>query len=395
MMTYTIEQLRKHLYSKIYEIYDVFKNYFTEAHVDLQNVYTNEELINAFYGEYNPDTKLFYFGEDMPPYTSDNPFILVWWPEVKVTNEYDKSVMIQDLYAKVILRGEGTYRSLYFNRSTYTALQYVSGYIHSHISGIDKNDLSKFSSCCLGRGPINNTIDRLRQDITDKDERDIIWLEFCKELDTYVTVESLQGGPYRKLEEIGYALRTCKCRIGYSMNGSDWRNQFKKLMECAPCSFIKFYLENGHFRVKYTDGHYQLNMSEYDVMLDISNAFIKYYNMYTPKDEFTKNYVKDYMMLKVYAQNNQLYYESGNPYPTASSISAAGTFMFKFKGKDICLRILEDDSAKTPMTHIMILSPNYCGYLVLQLLNLINIKFKNEHSNNKRTALPGKTKFYF
>ena len=35
-MQYTINQLYKHLYQKVYNVYEVFKNFFNEENVDLQ-----------------------------------------------------------------------------------------------------------------------------------------------------------------------------------------------------------------------------------------------------------------------------------------------------------------------------------------------------------------------
>ena len=127
------------------------------------------------------------------------PSILVWFPEVVVTNDNNRSTTIYDTYIKVSLNTNGTIRNEFkLCRSTFTEEQYDSKYVFSHCPSANLKQGPFWLSCCLGRGPIRYTISNLMNEY-DLD----IWLLFCIELEAYLRVESLEGGPYIRLESIG------------------------------------------------------------------------------------------------------------------------------------------------------------------------------------------------
>ena len=126
-------------------------------------------------------------------------FILVHFPHVRVTNEHDRFVDINHLWAKVKVSYNGTLNGGFtLNRSEYTLLHIRSHYMHSHISSIPTRDFTQFQNPCTGSGPINGTISALNRDY-DED----MWNMFCLELSKYVTVESVAGRPYHYLEKLG------------------------------------------------------------------------------------------------------------------------------------------------------------------------------------------------
>ena len=88
-MQYTPNQLRREIFKEVYQVYGVFQDFFGENSVDLQGIPPDECLLPY-------DTTL----EDLPhlDITADmlkglifaqrnvRPFILVYWPRVRVTN---------------------------------------------------------------------------------------------------------------------------------------------------------------------------------------------------------------------------------------------------------------------------------------------------------------------
>ena len=79
---------------EIKQVYDIFNDFFGEERVDLQD--TN---------------------------------IIVHFPKVTVTNEYNRSVDITHLWVKVPLNSNGTIANIFcMVRSEYTYQQFVSGY---------------------------------------------------------------------------------------------------------------------------------------------------------------------------------------------------------------------------------------------------------------------------
>ena len=127
-----------------------------------------------------------------------NMFILIYFPTVTVTNEYDKSVEIQKLFAKVEIDVKGLLKSgITFNRGEYPLSQLLNKYMHSHIQDIEYSNLNRFKDSCLGSGPIRDTISTLCVDYDP-----LRWQLFALELSKYVQVESIAGTPYKRLENI-------------------------------------------------------------------------------------------------------------------------------------------------------------------------------------------------
>lgn len=132
-----------------------------------------------------------YFGEDKVDIQNDK--IIVWWPEVIVSNEYNKSCVIKDLYALVRICNDGTLSgSFRLNRSSYSYDQWKTKYCHSHVQRIyrSEDNLTYWREPCLGSGPIRQTISSLQLDF-DED----VWRLFIFELDQYVRHESIEGVP--------------------------------------------------------------------------------------------------------------------------------------------------------------------------------------------------------
>jgi hypothetical protein len=207
-MQYTINQLRQEIFGKVYEVYDVFQNFFGEQFTDLQEVPEDDLIISSLsnWNVHPGDAEGTWLlnGRQLTSvknqWSTLKPVIMVWWPEVTVTNENDKSITIQDLYAKIQITLEGRIpyevRSFMLCRTTFSEVQYISGYQHSHLPSF--RGISGFEAPCLGTGPINNTVLELKNNCDSTE-----WMLFCQELSMYVTVESLRGGPYIRMETIG------------------------------------------------------------------------------------------------------------------------------------------------------------------------------------------------
>lgn len=97
-------------------VYEIFCDYFGEDKVDMQGFKTLEQYI------LNGGGSITFFS---------GIFLLVWFPEVTVTNENNRSVDIQDLYMKVPIGADGSMNgSPTMNRATYPLDQFLSDYMH-------------------------------------------------------------------------------------------------------------------------------------------------------------------------------------------------------------------------------------------------------------------------
>lgn len=352
------------------KIYEIFCDFFGEEHVDLQNVYDKEN----FYGILktackNVEEVRLNKEACIRDYKnlSSYPYILVWFPKLKITNEYDESVEVEDFWAKVEITYTGKMRyGFKLNRSTYFKSHILADYQHSHVNGIDRS--LNFSSCCLGIGPIKNTQNSLNMDYDES-----LWQLFCFELNKYVQTESIAGVPYRKMSKIKDKEYSNKINSFRYIDNYDfaYSDNLKEIIFL----FTKHFLDKRKLKFNYFNNSYGLGMSFLEYMLTISNCFIEWYNEelrqgnvnISPNDLYCKN-----ILQKVSITNNSIYTIANN-YNTSSLLSKIGTKMFTFKGKDIVLNIVEDQEIENYST---ILNIDIATAILNSVLKTINVNYE-------------------
>ena len=385
-MQYTIEELRQEAYSKVYEVYDIFKDFFGEDKVDLQDIVADSALENMLTAIScsKTDDKWEMSTEQLDSIKrvidNDKPFILVYWPEVTVTNENNRSVVIQDLYAKIELTAEGRIpyenRGFQLNRTTFPSKQYVDGYLHSHVMTFHR--IPRFDNPCLGRGPINHTIMSLKNEFDS-----MTWMMFCQELAMYVTVESLRGVPYKYLERIG------KKEGGALYDYNDYSNpsnisrfysdDTKEFFLAMLKDFSKYYLKHGHLQFGYDINTFKCGMSFFDFLIDISNSFIEWYNKYGDKTQINSLYSFD--IIKTVRAAEGKFYEA-NGVSSTDRHACEGIEILTFKGESKRLHILNDEEDDLESTTIM--NKNIAMYILHGIINILNYRYRNEYNYRHR-----------
>ena len=305
--------------------------------------------------------------------------IVVHFPEVTITNENNKSIIIQDLYAKVCINALGNLCSgPLFNRATYPYVQLVRGYMHSHINGIVTDD--HFTSSCLGSGPINRTINSLRMECEEG-----LWKLYCIELEKYVHVESLQGGPYHRLENVTRN-NTIKVSSEIRMYTSFPINNDADLREFL-INFTSILIASPELKwiTKYNLG-YSLGMSLSEFILVASKIFINYYNTELLKNniDLPQNYLFDVNILSNYIfEDGTLAELISNETLSSSRASLQGRELFIFKDKPVILNILPKNY-DPDNKNLILLSQNLCNYIATQLTYIINYGNFTNSTSQKR-----------
>ena len=343
------------------------------------------EVFNEFFGEDRVDLQGMPSPTDVQDFSK--MFILVHFPRVKVTNEHDRFTLINHLYAKVEISCDGTLKSKFsLNRAEYTKLHFSNGYMHSHVSSIPLDDLTRFQVPCTGSGPINNTICSLLHDF-DID----IWKLFCLELDRFVQVESLIGVPYHKLEELlsehaYYSEYFCTI-----MNTNTLPQYIIRGTLTYPqiADFIKFVIDHNQLKFNYAGNKYQIAMSKEQYIITISNLFVKWYNLNYKRGVVGKNLnglVSSNVLYRCKYHNGRLLQERyGYSYNDYSRY--IGKTICTFKGKEVKLTIPDvSESEPEDMYIVYVLNNNIANYVITKILNVINYRYgnKSENSTGKR-----------
>ena len=315
-------------------------------------------------------------------------FILVHFPHVRITNEYNRFVDINHLYAKVGVLHNGSINGYFsLNRAEYTYLHISSGYMHSHVSTIPTRDFTEFQTPCTGTGPINDTISNLSNEF-DSD----IWRLFCLELSKYVEVESIAGTPYHRLENLGTSNMGAGEDVFRVVNQLRYDDSIKGIIK----EFVPYFIKQGKLKFNYANGSYSIGMSFTEYILVISNEFIDWYNKKFNNKEwkYTFDALKRSDVLKEgIIANNKIYYE--NSRRNVNSYAAYnGQRMCTFKGKDVLINIVDINEVKEDNKSI-ILNTNIALYILSKILRVINYRYgKAEQRDQEGNRISEKVRYF-
>ena len=319
-------------------------------------------------------------------------YILVHFPEVKISNEEDHSMLLRDVYIKIPLAGDGTLESHFtLNRGTYTVAELKNNYKHSHARPINyfvgntiefKRALSEFNSVCLGHGPIISTESTL---LTNYDLD--IWQLYCIEIDRYVTVESLSGGPYKNMSSVINWLPTEYKEVVFPALVSDYqitRDDFREVFE----KFIKYMIRCrlGDLKWGCSNSSFVPGSSMKDLTILISNWFIDY--LKARKEETGEPYEQFFdtngsipnEIIKVGIVDNKIVREVLNSdFISDTDIRALkelnGIDLFKFKGQIVKLNICDLYIFNKTNTNTFILNPILISYIVTKMILILNLNY--------------------
>lgn len=420
-----IEELHSLLMDKPNQVLAIFNDFFGEDKVDMQGFisadklkswldvtpiseYASRELLgmsredyNTYRGQYLTDLRgevldlvlnqlcSGWMVDSIGQKKFGSGFILVHFPHVRITNEYNRFVDINHLYAKVKVLHNGSMNGYFaLNRAEYTYLHISNGYMHSHVSSIPTSDFTQFQTPCTGTGPINDTMSNLSREF-DSD----IWKLFCLELSKYVEVESIAGTPYHRLENLGTSNMSAGEDVFKVVNHLDYyRDGVKEMIK----DFVSYFIKQGKLKFNYANGSYSIGMSFTEYMLVISNEFIDWYNKKFNNKElkYTFDTLRRNSVLKEgIIANNKIYYEDSRR--NVNSYAAYnGKRMCTFKGVDVLINIVDLNEVKEDNKSI-ILNTNIALYILSKILRVINYRYgKAEQRDQEGNRISEEVRYF-
>lgn len=409
------------------KVLDIFNDFFGEDRVDLQGFITFEEFISIL-----EQRKLAWFfpnktsvyntaefkalpkeGKDIVvtlldndalsvPVLSDNAvaayilplmtatlpnimvrdgYILVHFPNVRVTNENDRFVDISHLWVKVGIKLSGAGTGFFtMNRSEYQLSHMQADYMHSHVSGIPFDNFTRFKSPCLGSGPIKNTLATLA---IGYDEA--VWQLFCLELDKYVRVESISGVPYRYLEKICNRESMATGTNAFTM-GSIYTRYTSRFTKDNMKDFVVYLIEKGKLKFNFINGNYGLAMSYIDYMILISNEFIEWYNHRFNQHIVTSSYaqlINSGILKECIIDNGRILYFTGNA-ASRDYLSYEGRGVCMFKGKPVTIHIIDDN--RGPENKVVLINSEIAETIAKAILETVNYRYGREEEREEAGA---------
>lgn len=306
---------------------------------------------------------------------NDIKYITVHFPRVRITNEFDKYIDVQDIYARVAIRNNGTLLERFkLSRTTYPYKHFMVGYAHSHMSRIDSESAGTFTRPCTGDGPIVNTM----RNLSDRyDEQ--LWGLFTFELSKYVTIESVDGGPYIRLEEVD------KGNLDESMSNLNAQPFiFGDSDGILFKDFVKYCAARDIFKFKFIKGQYQIGESTTAIIIKLSNEFLKFLNEYRQRVAYIPSLstlLNKGVLKKCVVSNGRIYRVNDDRRDISSALRVNGKALFKFKGEWVKLKILVDVDADSHENNSLLLSKGYCERIITEILNIINYRYGKKQKN--------------
>lgn len=391
---------RKCLYIRVYHtifdrlqnIYDTFTDYYGESNVDytpipslyemykrLKEVFTNSNLDN-----YDAASFTEIFRTKILDYCQAYSKIFVKWDTVKVTNEYDESITIKDLYAKITINnynGVITSDGVMLTRRTYTQEQWNSGYSHSHLPHFNSRTWKgNFNYPCLGLGPLIDTLSTLKREFNLD-----LWGLFVYELDKYVRVESVEGVPYIRLNQVTGGRNIIDLDNIFPSN-IIWNDVYaSRLPYDFMSAFIKYFIGKKDFKVSYRNGRWILGESYLDFSIKISNHFINFANDYIKRTKHNwvlnaliNNHIVIYYNIKdgkLYDTEEEESLELPSGAVESDDYYTLDSSQLIFKGEVVPLRVLKEKSSQD--NKVLLLNTLYIMSIIRSITILINTKYGN------------------
>lgn len=316
-------------------------------------------------------------------------FILVHFPSVRITNEYDKYVDIKHLYAKINIYYNGSGDGIFgLNRAEYSYLHISSNYMHSHVGSIPTHNFTVFQTPCTGRGPINSTLSNLAREYSED-----LWRLFCLELDKYVQVESIEGVPYHRLEQLGTSRMTVHDNVYEVINSFLPTNGAFTLDKAK--EFTKYFINTKKLKFNYKHNSYSIGMPFNEFIVLISNEFIKWYNAKFNRRECTntlESLLRSGLLNKGIISGNKVYFKNSS-IDTVSYANYVGKRICTFKGKDVRV-VITDIEMLDDRNMSYLLNPKIALYLLARILNVINYRYgKSEQRDSEGNTISEKIRY--
>ena len=326
----------------------------------------------------------------------NNFSIIVHFPNVTVSNEQNLSTIIYDLFVKVSLNIDCTYSYTHMCRSTFTYAQFMSGYVHSHLPRIQIMSDNPWRKPCFGSGPLSSTSEWLREYSEEA------WSSFVYELSSYVKVESIDGGPYIRIDNIGNSSNIGKPFFTNTIfcithNKIDWDIPMreKDTYDLLLNKFLKYYIENYTIKFAFKDGAYTLGENVDTFALNFSQAFGKWYNEARFNDNIPYIRRSEYMDKAIY-YNGLLYTLGSNSYKEDkvkfinNYNKETSPVILTFKNKEIRLKITDIKKIE-PTTIVYIIKPQ----LLRMVLNKMSVIINYYYGKQSDSTSTGRHKFCY
>lgn len=312
--------------------------------------------------------------EDFARAMDDSPYtpelcrrwnLIIHWKHIKVENEFGNYTYVDDLFGRLGLSNSYKCLSyLWFLRTTYSEVHFLSKYVHSHLYGLGTgfDSIKKWRDMCLGTSILTNFIRQM--------SREEEWPLYFEYIDKAVRTESIEGSPYMLIEEIG------------SYRNDDAESAFKPSKSLIRADryhqplkeFLHEYLNSDAFKVGFYNNGFNLGVPFMEWYCDISRRAIQFSESHENCLEplFETYGIKDGKIMESTSNESEM---------AQSAARFNGRHILTFNGKDYKLKILSGGIVH----HTKLLEVNTARKLLYVMLSQLNYTFERIPKDYDRT----------
>lgn len=299
--------------------------------------------------------------------------ILVHFHDILVTNEDDKSTLIEDIYAKVYVTISGRhFNRMDWMRTTVSRLHYNAGYRHSHLPSASQGVAPQWKQPCLGSGPIIMTMESL-----DADCNFDLWRLFWLELDQCIRVESLSGGPYMEMGNISDTIRVIEQYTDFPT-----RENANRMDPFIMSELIRYMIKSKQLKFSWCADKVRLANGFTDFMLIASNALLALYNdIYKEQaPERLRDDVRANRMFQGVITSDGIIQKLNQQTIATEEVEEPTDLIFR--GQPVMFRV--PAGLSTDLTLYWLFNPIVLHYIYNELFILVNNVYGRQQQRNKK-----------
>ena len=291
--------------------------------------------------------------------------IVIYFNKKTVKNEHNQEHNIYDTYFILNLLPKNVVNSIGLIRSSLTKEEINTYYYHSHVT---VDNIGEIGTCCFGNSDLSTTYHKLSSN-RNKYNDEAYFKMFLMQLEIFLEVESLSGGPYQNLQKL-----LPSTRIITSCESLDGK------LPSTLQEFIVYIAKNAsNIKLPFVS---KLNIHQ-GTIVDIgmsftqkvhflTNLFIDFckynkINQYIWEDYFVKG--------QVFSDNVKLFNESNYSYDDDNYLDYDGMTLYNltFKGNHPYISVIKSDNSIEEYPSIF--NPIYIDRIFKILLRYINLNF--------------------
>ena len=289
------------------------------------------------------------FGEDRVYFPSSST-LLVHFPVVNMENEKNEKHTIYDLYVRMSFCSNDF--SFQGRRATMSKAEISNNFTHSHLSGgAESNGFAHF---CRGE-IMGNLINQFR-----RSSRYEHFMLFLHTLETYVSSESIDGGPYRFLKTV------------YSTTGSDYNRREEENY----INVLKSYITKSHMKEIFFTNKEIFNFNVLDNRYIVESVDMNFLNVLPDFPIYSRNILKFSKHLNVSVSEEYL-----TNYP-GRNFHFPNRRKLLFRGKEVEFKVIDNPAIIDIETENDLYKKELMNNLFVTALNKILNDRQSFDSNN-------------